>query len=43
MSPFPPKMPMPVPTGTWNVGQTTVGSRCSGGVSLQYASRSALK
>jgi hypothetical protein len=35
MSPLPPKMPRPVPTGTWNVGHTIVGSRFSIGVFLQ--------
>ena len=42
MSPFPPKIPIPVPTGAWNVGQTIFGSRSRIGC-LQYASRSSLK
>jgi len=35
MSPLPPKMPMPVPTGSRQVGHTIVGSRFAVGVFLQ--------
>ena len=38
MLPLPPPVRIPVPTGTWNVGQTLRGSRFSGAVFLQYSS-----